>query len=82
MKHDFGHKLQQAFTLIEELSKKPLTFQQVARVINCSERTAIRWVYLMDDIGFFVRRIPYKGRTMKYQIDTERTPKFVLNFIK
>lgn len=82
MNNDFGHKMQQAFKLIEELSKKPMTFKQVAQAMNCSERTAMRWVYLMDDIGFFVRRVPYNGRVFKYQIDTERTPKFVLNFIK
>lgn len=82
METDFGHKMQRAFTLIDELTKGPKSIEQVASVLCCSERTAYRWIYLMDDIGFFVRRIPSEGDKTRYQIDTNRVPKFVERFIK
>lgn len=80
METDFGHKMQRAFKLIDELTKGPKSIEQVASVLCCSERTAYRWICLMDDIGFFVRRVP--GRGVRYQIDTNRVPKFVERFIK
>lgn len=74
MNADFGYKIQQAFKLIDELTKGPKSIEQVASVY--------RWIYLLDDIGFFVRRISYPGGRTRYQIDTNRLPKFVERFIK
>lgn len=82
MNSDFGYKIQQGFKLIDELSKGAKSVDQIASILNCSQRTALRWVFMLDDIGFSVRRIPYRGRKVRYQIDTNRVPKFVERFIK